>query len=79
AVRAVAESFHVDLEVAAADVRPWHPGRCAALVVGGETIGYAGELHPQVCQAWDLPQRTCAAEVDLDALIAAAPALGPRP
>ena len=78
-VRAVADSFHVGLEVSPADVRPWHPGRCAALAVAGRVVGYAGELHPQVCRAWDVPPRSCAAEVDLDALIAAAPALGPRP
>lgn len=83
-VRAVAEAFHVELTIAAADVRPWHPGRCARIEVAGPStaatvVGYAGELHPHVCAAWDLPKRTCAVEVDLDALIAAAPALGPRP
>ena len=78
-VRAVAESFHVDVRVVAADERPWHPGRCAAIVVGGDIIGHAGELHPRVVRAWGLPERTAAAEIDLDALIAAAPDLGPRP
>jgi phenylalanyl-tRNA synthetase beta chain len=78
-MRAVAESLHVELEIAAADVRPWHPGRCAAIAVAGDVVGYAGELHPSVCQSWDLPPRTCAAEIDLEALIEAAPALGPRP
>jgi len=60
-------------------VRPWHPGRTAAIVIAAETIGYAGELHPRVCRAWGLPERTVAAEIDLDALVAAAPDLGPRP
>jgi phenylalanyl-tRNA synthetase beta chain len=41
---------------------------------GGDGIGYAGELHPEVCTAFGLPARTAAAEIDLDALIAAAPA-----
>ena len=78
-VRTLAASFHVEMEVKPADVRPWHPGRTAAVIVGGETIGYAGELHPRVCRAWGVPERTIAAEVDLDALVAAAPDLGPRP
>lgn len=52
---------------------PWHPGRCAALVVDGETIGYAGELHPQVIEAFGLPARTAAVEFDLGRLLAAAP------
>jgi phenylalanyl-tRNA synthetase beta chain len=78
-VRSLAASFHVDVEVRPADVRPWHPGRAAEIAIGGEPIGCAGELHPRVCRAWGVPERTVAAEVDLDALIAAAPDLGPRP
>lgn len=51
---------------------PWHPGRCARLVTdSGALVGYAGELHPSVCLALELPPRTCAGELDLDALIAA--------
>nr|WP_076388921.1 phenylalanine--tRNA ligase subunit beta [Vaginimicrobium propionicum] len=52
---------------------PWHPGRCAQLNVGETVIGYAGELHPNVCQAFELPARSCALEIDLDELIALAP------
>jgi phenylalanyl-tRNA synthetase beta chain len=78
-VRTLAASFHVQVQVEAADVRPWHPGRTAAVIVAGETIGHAGELHPRVCRAWGLPERTVAAEVDLDGLVTAAPDLGPRP
>ncbi len=51
---------------------PFHPGRCAALsLTDGTLVGHAGEVHPKVCAALDLPARTCAAELDLDALIAA--------
>lgn len=78
-VRAVADAFHVDLAVAGVSRKPWHPGRCAEVSAAGTVVGHAGELHPHVCAAWDLPPHTCAAEIDLDALIAAAPALGPRP
>lgn len=52
---------------------PWHPGRCAALIVDGKVIGHAGELHPTVVSKAGLPQRTCAVEFNLDALVAAAP------
>jgi phenylalanyl-tRNA synthetase beta chain len=45
----------------------------------GEGIGYAGELHPEACAAFGLPARAAAAEIDLDALIAAAPAAGDVP
>lgn len=54
--------------MAAADELPWHPGRCAALKAGGEVVGCAGELHPQVLKKLNLPPRTCAMELDLSAL-----------
>ncbi|TBT84367.1 phenylalanine--tRNA ligase subunit beta [Propioniciclava sinopodophylli] len=59
----------VRLERRSAQQAPWHPGRCAELVVGEEVIGYAGELHPSVVKAFDLPTRTAAVEIDLDLLV----------
>ena len=49
---------------------------CPVHLPTGEAIGYAGELHPEVCVAFGLPARAAAAEINLDALIAAAPASG---
>lgn len=66
--RIVARAADVELEVANAEQLPWHPGRCAALKVNGEIVGYAGELHPQVLERLELPARTCAMELDLTAL-----------
>jgi phenylalanyl-tRNA synthetase beta chain len=54
--------------VRAGDRAPWHPGRCAEILVDGVPVGYAGELHPAVCTALELPKRTCAMELTLDAL-----------
>jgi len=54
--------------VAAADAMPWHPGRCAAVLVDGAVVGHAGELHPSVCADLELPRRTCALELDLTAV-----------
>ncbi|MEH1169711.1 phenylalanine--tRNA ligase subunit beta [Micromonospora sp. CPCC 205539] len=59
------------VEVRAAEHAPWHPGRCAELRVDGTVVGYAGELHPAVVAALELPRRTSAMELDLDALPAA--------
>ncbi|MFG1871247.1 phenylalanine--tRNA ligase subunit beta [Micromonospora arborensis] len=59
------------VEVRAAEYAPWHPGRCAELLVDGSVVGHAGELHPLVVAALELPRRTCAMELDLDALPAA--------
>jgi len=72
-VRRLAGELSVDLEVRAAAYAPWHPGRCAQLLVGGTVLGHAGELHPQVCRAVGVPVRTAAVELDLDVLMASAP------
>ncbi|MGI5237630.1 phenylalanine--tRNA ligase subunit beta [Dactylosporangium sp. CA-139066] len=68
AARAVAAAAGAELSVRAAAEAPWHPGRCAALLAGDTVVGYAGELHPAVCADLDLPRRTVAMELDLDAL-----------
>ncbi|GIE89246.1 phenylalanine--tRNA ligase subunit beta [Actinoplanes regularis] len=54
--------------VRAAEQAPWHPGRCAAIVVDGNVVGHAGELHPAVVNTLELPKRTSVMELDLDAL-----------
>lgn len=77
--RRVAEMLHVDLEVGSDAVAPFHPGRCAQLRVGDRVVGHVGELHPKVAEAYGLPGRVAAGELDLDALIAASPAIGPKP
>ncbi|MFD6314410.1 phenylalanine--tRNA ligase subunit beta [Streptomyces nigra] len=72
AARLVAREAGAALTVRAGQYGPWHPGRCAELVItvdGSErVVGHAGELHPRVLKALHLPARTCAMELDLDAL-----------
>ncbi|WP_028851249.1 phenylalanine--tRNA ligase subunit beta [Thermocrispum municipale] len=81
--RVVADISGVELTVEAADHAPWHPGRCARLLVGDWPVGYAGELHPKVVEAMGLPKRTAAMELDLDAIPVVekrpAPAMSPYP
>ncbi|WP_327693727.1 phenylalanine--tRNA ligase subunit beta [Streptomyces sp. NBC_00459] len=75
AARSLAHEAGTELLVRAGQYGPWHPGRCAELVVVAdgteEVIGYAGELHPRVLKALHLPARTCAMELNLDRLEAA--------
>src|SRR4051794_21803353 len=78
AARRVAAASGVELTVRAGERAPWHPGRCAELVVDDRVVGYAGELHPRVCAALELPARTSVMELDLDALPAAEVPVGPR-
>ncbi len=74
--QAAAQAVGVTLERRSDPLAPWHPGRVAALMADGATIGHAGELHPTVCRDFGLPARSCAVELNLDALLAAAPAGG---
>jgi phenylalanyl-tRNA synthetase beta chain len=65
AARTVALAARVELRLRADQHAPWHPGRCAALLVGDRVVGHAGELHPRVVASWGLPRRSCAMELDL--------------
>jgi phenylalanyl-tRNA synthetase beta chain len=69
-VRSLAAELGVDIEFVNASRAPWHPGRCARLVVDGAEFGHAGELHPKVAQAFGLPERAAVVELDLDFLLA---------
>lgn len=68
AVRVIARAAGVDVELRPAQHLPWHPGRCAEVVVDGRVIGHAGQLHPAVIERSGLPKGTCAAELDIDAI-----------
>ncbi|TFV50329.1 phenylalanine--tRNA ligase subunit beta [Blastococcus sp. TF02A_35] len=72
AARVVAQAAGAELTVRAGERAPWHPGRCAELLVDGTVVGYAGELHPKVCENLGLPPRTSVMELDADALPAPA-------
>jgi phenylalanyl-tRNA synthetase beta chain len=50
------------------DFAPWHPGRCAELIVEGKAVAHAGELHPRIIAKYGLPERSVAFAVGLSAL-----------
>ena len=88
AARSVGRVCRVPLDIRADKYAPWHPGRCAAIYArvspddgDGQPrewlAGHAGELHPRVIQTFGLPDRTCAMELDLSVLFAAAEGVGP--
>ena len=68
AVRVIARAAGADVELRPAQHLPWHPGRCAEVVIDGRVIGHAGQLHPAVLERCGLPKGTCAAELDIDAI-----------
>ncbi|KBZ62978.1 phenylalanyl-tRNA synthetase beta chain [Mycobacterium [tuberculosis] TKK-01-0051] len=78
AVRIIARASGIDVRLRAAQQLPWHPGRCAEVLVGDTPVGYAGQLHPAVIERSGLPKGTCALELDLDAMPIAAALPAPR-
>jgi len=66
AVQVIARAAGVEVTLRPAQYLPWHPGRCAEVVIGETVVGHAGELHPAVVERSGLPKRTCAVELDLD-------------
>lgn len=83
AVRVVGRAAGVELTLRPAQYLPWHPGRCAEVLIGDTVVGHAGQLHPAVVERSALPAGTCAAELDLDLVpiveTLPAPAVSPFP
>jgi phenylalanyl-tRNA synthetase beta chain len=85
AAREIGRICRVTVDVRADQQAPWHPGRCAAIFVQANDgsqqtewlAGYAGELHPRTIQAFGLPARTSALELDMSTVLAAAERSGP--
>lgn len=78
AVRIVARAAGVEVTLRAGQYLPWHPGRCAEVLVGQTPVGHAGQLHPAVIERAGLPKGTCALELDLDAIPIAETLPAPR-
>ena len=77
-LKGIVEVLLNDLGIAKASFLPksddptFHPGRCAELIAGGKVIGRLGQMHPAVCENYDVENHVYAAELDLDALISLA-------
>ncbi|WP_285245359.1 phenylalanine--tRNA ligase subunit beta [Pseudarthrobacter sp. fls2-241-R2A-127] len=72
--RLAGDVLGVDLVVSQGSHQAFHPGRTAKLALRtGEVVGYAGELHPKLLAAADMPARSVALELNADALFEAAP------
>ena len=49
--------------------KSYHPGRCANIKVGIDTIATIGEVHPEVLQNYDIEKRAYLAEVNITKLV----------
>jgi phenylalanyl-tRNA synthetase beta chain len=71
--RLAGDVLGVELVVSQGQHQAFHPGRAAQLALrSGEVLGYAGELHPKLLAAHDMPARSVALELNADALFEAA-------
>lgn len=72
-LKGAVESVLDELDISNWSVRQFthpalHPGRSAELLIGEESVGYFGELHPNVQADFDIP-RTYVAELNFNKLI----------
>ena len=69
------------VEYAAESALPtYHPGRCARVMVGDEQLGLLAEVHPAVCENYQIGVRAYVAYLDIAALLAhVSPERGYRP
>lgn len=51
-------------------VRVFHPGRCAEVLVEDISLGFLGEVHPEVAEAFSLSQRVYLTELQFDQIAA---------
>ncbi len=63
-------ALHLAVSYEPADHPTFHPGKCAAVVLGNKTLGYFGELHPQVQANYDFNAPVIAADFDLEIMFA---------
>lgn len=69
-VEALAERLYIgELKFVADGTEPcFHPGRCAAVYAGGRLLGRFGQVHPEVCSNFELPDGIFAAVLSAEAL-----------
>lgn len=75
-VEALLEHTGVSYAIAPTDAPYLHPGRRAALVNGETVLAELGEVHPDVAENYDLPQRAYIAHIDMDSLFSLAQPMG---
>ena len=70
-VEALFDKLEVSVDyVPTKDLASMHPGRTAAIVLDGQTIGFLGQVHPQTAKNYGIPE-TYVAEINFSAVEAA--------
>ena len=68
------EDFFEALDVPDSEFRPggpeyFHPGRKSEVLLEGDSTGFAGELHPDLLDSLDLPERVYLAEIEFARIV----------
>ncbi|MFC0682101.1 phenylalanine--tRNA ligase subunit beta [Lysobacter korlensis] len=74
AARQVGAAVGADVRFEAGGNPALHPGRTASVLIGNTVVGVAGEVLPALAAELNLPRTVAVFELDLDAVITAAPA-----
>ncbi|MFA5374199.1 MAG: phenylalanine--tRNA ligase subunit beta [Dehalococcoidia bacterium] len=71
-IETLMERLGIDAGYTASNDKTLVPARQASIVVGKESIGILGELHPRLAEQYDIdPQTICLFEIDMEKLLAA--------
>lgn len=74
-LKGIVEQLFANMNIKNTDFSPeknhpaYHPGRCAKVSIGQTTIGYIGEIHPEVAENFECPNRTYVAVLDINPMI----------
>jgi phenylalanyl-tRNA synthetase beta chain len=73
ALEALFNRFQIKNVLFEAAAEPFtHPTRSAVIMVDGKQIGFIGQLHPEVAEAWDINQAVTVCEIDVAVLVSIA-------
>lgn len=70
---AVLQTLGVEVTTTPSQGPPFHPSRAATVMLGDIAIGSIGEVHPKVCDRWDLPAGVVVLEIALDPVFGSMP------
>ena len=76
-VEALVEALHINVTYVPANDPTFHPGKSALLIWNEKPLGVFGALHPLVQENYDFAAPVLAAELDLEAVLAAVPSSYP--
>lgn len=69
ALDAMMKSIGVKYSLRAAKNPAYVPGRCAEVLIGNESVGLIGEIHPETLSNFEIRMPTCGGELNMSALV----------